>query len=207
MRTVEVNVFEFEELDDNAKEKAREWWRDGGAAPWWDEATLEDFKNVCDALGIEIGTQGANGPNHPAIYYDLNCNEYGASFDGTWTYKADAEKAVAEYAPKDTVLRRIAKGLATVGAKHKDMPPIRIGTEPSWTRHAMCLHQDDADSIADFNPEEVMEYINLLCVWLRDQLDEAAEYWDSDEAIDETIIGNEYEFTVTGRRFVEGCFT
>ena len=37
MKTVKVNVYKFSELSEQAKEKARNWWREGGLNyEWWD---------------------------------------------------------------------------------------------------------------------------------------------------------------------------
>lgn len=53
MHTVEVNIYTFEELDDRAKEKARDWWRSVGEFPWFDDyqASLIAF---CDKFNIRI---------------------------------------------------------------------------------------------------------------------------------------------------------
>ena len=43
MKTVETNVFTFDELTDRAKEKARAWYREGALDyEWYDSILLED---------------------------------------------------------------------------------------------------------------------------------------------------------------------
>jgi len=50
MRTIKVKILTFNELSEQAKEKARDWWRNGGLDyEWWD-FIYEDAKNI----GIEI---------------------------------------------------------------------------------------------------------------------------------------------------------
>jgi hypothetical protein len=52
MRVEQVKVFHFDELDEDAKEKAREWWRDGGLDyEWWD-SVVEDAKEIGKLVGI-----------------------------------------------------------------------------------------------------------------------------------------------------------
>lgn len=38
MEILEITVYSFDELEDKAKEKAREWWRNELDYPWFDEA-------------------------------------------------------------------------------------------------------------------------------------------------------------------------
>lgn len=50
MKKVEIEVYTYSELDEKAKAKAREWWREcAGQDEWWD-AILDDARQV----GIDI---------------------------------------------------------------------------------------------------------------------------------------------------------
>lgn len=49
-KTIETVVYTFDELDEKAKEKAREWWRRLGLESDWYESTYEDAKTI----GLEI---------------------------------------------------------------------------------------------------------------------------------------------------------
>lgn len=50
MRTIETKVYTFDELTDSAKEKARDWYRQGGLDyEWWD-TTYED----AEMIGLKI---------------------------------------------------------------------------------------------------------------------------------------------------------
>ena len=51
-----TTVYQFPELSDTAKEKARSWYRElGPYDDWWD-AVYEDFERVCESLGIRLKT-------------------------------------------------------------------------------------------------------------------------------------------------------
>jgi hypothetical protein len=51
-----TTVYQFPELSDAAKEKARSWYRElGPHDDWWD-AVYEDFERVCEILGIRLKT-------------------------------------------------------------------------------------------------------------------------------------------------------
>jgi hypothetical protein len=44
MRNVTTTVYTFDELSDNAKEKAREWWRSNGLDYEWYDSCIDDIK-------------------------------------------------------------------------------------------------------------------------------------------------------------------
>ncbi len=49
-----TTVYQFPELSDAAKEKARSWYRElGPHDDWWD-AVYEDFERICEILGIRL---------------------------------------------------------------------------------------------------------------------------------------------------------
>lgn len=77
MRVVETNVFQYDELDDRAKERAREWYSRHvfeDACDW--EFVYEDAVRVAEILGIEISTSpvrlmSGKSRQEPDIYFDL----------------------------------------------------------------------------------------------------------------------------------------
>ncbi|MGD9724895.1 MAG: hypothetical protein AB7V39_00605 [Nitrospiraceae bacterium] len=50
MREITVKLYQFDELTDHAKEKARDWYREGGYDYEWWESVYEDAKTI----GLEI---------------------------------------------------------------------------------------------------------------------------------------------------------
>ncbi len=62
MRTETINILTFDELDEQGKECALDWYRDGQEIHWGDE-WIESLKRFCDEFGIELchweyGTHG-----------------------------------------------------------------------------------------------------------------------------------------------------
>jgi hypothetical protein len=53
MRVIEKQIFTFDELNDSAKERAREWYRRGLEYPWWDEVK-GSLNGFCDEFGIKV---------------------------------------------------------------------------------------------------------------------------------------------------------
>lgn len=53
MRTVELEVMVFTELDDSAKESARAWYREGSEFPWFDDY-LASIRAFCGHFGVTL---------------------------------------------------------------------------------------------------------------------------------------------------------
>jgi hypothetical protein len=53
MQVIETTVFTFEELEDRAKENARDWWRGVEEFPWFDEYK-DSITAFCGKFGIQV---------------------------------------------------------------------------------------------------------------------------------------------------------
>jgi len=53
MQIIETTVFTFEELNERAKEKARDWWRGVEEFPWFDEYK-DSITAFCDKFNVRI---------------------------------------------------------------------------------------------------------------------------------------------------------
>ena len=101
MKTVKVKVYEYAELNDEAKEKALDWFLNACAndAMWWED-TKEDAKTVYIKLvGVDVGR--------------------GCSIEGSLTQSpsAVAQKIVSEHGPKCET-HKTAKAFLDWEAKH-----------------------------------------------------------------------------------------
>ena len=68
MRTIEKTIYKFDELpNDKAKDKARQWYRDGAFDyDWWD-FVYEDAERIAVILGIDFAHK--HGRTELAIYF------------------------------------------------------------------------------------------------------------------------------------------
>ena len=56
MRTLQLNIYKFDELPtDEAKEKARNWWKSAGEFHWSDES-IESINAFCGHFGVKLTT-------------------------------------------------------------------------------------------------------------------------------------------------------
>lgn len=74
MKTIEINLYKFSELSEDAKDKAREWWSSGGVDHDWYECIYEGAENI----GLKITEFELN---HRSIdgYFDLSASEVAAN--------------------------------------------------------------------------------------------------------------------------------
>ena len=105
MHTIETQAFAYEELNEEAKENAREWYKRGELNQDWHEYIYDDAKACAALLGINIDK----------IYFSgFYSQGDGACFDGSYSYKKGALTAIKAYAPLDTTLHEIARELQAI---------------------------------------------------------------------------------------------
>lgn len=66
METIELTLYRFDELGDKAKERARNWYRDGLEYPWWGDVrkSLEDFSGYFGARIVDYSLGGGSGRDY-----------------------------------------------------------------------------------------------------------------------------------------------
>lgn len=203
MRVIETQVFTYSELSDDAKAKARDWYREASQGDnYFSESVIEDAAMIAAMLGIEIKTRsvklmGGGTRQEPLIYWSgFYSQGDGASFEGTYSYKADCLAAISAHAPQDEKLHAIARAL-------QDNGNGLVATIERY-RHARTMQIDveteDGDVALPETETALIEAFRDFADWIYCQLEKEYEYVNSDEAVAETIIANEYEFTADGKR-------
>lgn len=190
--TTTRTLYQFSELSYDAKERARNWWRQGGLDyAWWDNV-YEGAKECAAILGITIDN----------IYF---CGFWsqgdGASFTGDYSYKNGAAKAIRKHAPQDETLHRIADELQRIQRRNFYGLSARITQSGNYV-HEMTMQFDIADA-RDVYPsadaeDDLKDALRDFARWIYRNLEKEYEYLNSAESIDETIETNGYEFTEDG---------
>jgi len=175
MKTIKTTVYNFNELSDDAKQKAIDTNREINVDYEWWGSTYEDAENV----GLKITS------------FDLDRNRHA---EGNFT---DDSYSVA----------------CQIVAEHGEMcATYKTAKEFThiWEK-AVKYYSDgiQTDTVADEKTEEFDEYIEEKeSEFLENILEDYAiilqneyEYLQSDEAISETLIAKEYEFTEDGKQF------
>lgn len=212
-----ILLYKFEELSPEAKEKARDWYREfifTDSCDW--EHVYEDAQAIAKLMGIDIGTRtyktvGGHTGQEPTIYFSgFSSQGDGASFEGLYHYKADAYEAVKEYAPKDEALGRLVAALQEAQAPSGGKIAFAITTSGHYSHSASMsfelLDSDsegeaiDIESIKVEDEKKASLALRNFADWIYRQLESEYDYQSSDAAIDESLEANEYEFTVDGKR-------
>ena len=207
-----TTVYQFPELSDAAKEKARSWYREAAVHDDWWDAVYDDFERVCDILGVSLKTRsvrlmGGGTRLKPCIWFSgFSSQGDGASFEATAQHAKGAAREIRAYAPKDQALHSIADSLQAAQRQNFYRLSADV-THRGRYYHEYCMTIDvSRDSPTGQPPTEgseetVVEALRDLARWLYRQLEAEYDHLTSDEAIEEGIIVNEYTFTEGGRRF------
>lgn len=214
-------VYTYDELDDSAKAKAREWYVQhvfNDACDW--EFVYEDAELMANLMGIEIDRRAWTNPHghkgsEPRIYFSGFWSQGdGACFEGTYRYKKGAVAAIKKETgfgykrPDGTVgtgdkeLIRIATELQAIQRKH--FYKLRAAcTLNGHYYHSGCMGVDVEDYENKYRDlgdaeVEVRQLMRDFADWIYERLEDEYDYQTSDEAVEESIRVNEYEFYQSG---------
>lgn len=218
--TVTRELYLFDELSDEAKERAREWYRDADTGDsYWAEFVIEDAARIGELLGIGFDTRAVGGSRRqiPHIWWSGFWSQGdGACFEGVYEHRKGSLKALkAEIGTSshgDKELLRIARGLNKAQASvfyqaqarvthrgryyHENSVDIDVTVTHPGTGEELDFYGYRAQAACDM----IEELLRDFCRWIYRQLRDEWEYQNSDEAVDESIRMNGYEFTERGER-------
>ena len=211
-RIVKTTVYELKELSGSARERARAWYRESCLDYDWHECIYEDFETVCGLLGVTLRTSpvrlmGGGTRQKPHVYFSGFWSQGdGASFEGTYAYARGAARTVRAHAPKDAELHAITDALADIQRPNFYQLGADIRQSGRYCHeYTMAIHVErDSPTwqdMTDCADTTVIEALRDLARWLYRQLEREYNYLTSDEAVDETIMANEWTFTAQGQPF------
>jgi hypothetical protein len=206
-RIIETTVYQFSELSEAAKEKARAWYLLGDQFDFSADYTIQEADTVARIFGLEIDTRQVHLMNvklrgEPCVYYSGFCSQGdGACFEGRYMYTKGAAKKIREYAPVDAELHRIVDALQQL--QKENFYQLRAKcTHAGRYYHARMMSVDvyrlDEKRIDENTEEALTELLRDFADWIYSQLNKEYDYVQSDDYVDENITANEYEFTEEG---------
>lgn len=188
MRTEQITIYQFDELSDDAKERARNWWRrceEADGYHWWHEAkaALDAF---CDHFGVKVTdySVGAFQPSYVTLSLNRQDTEFGTHHDDNRVPGLAGVRLWKYLRNQCGVDKLLAKCCPFTGVCFDEdlLQPIReFVARPDARTYAELLN-DCADS------------------WLDAVVADDEARFD-DENVDESIRCNEYEFTENGERY------
>jgi len=199
MREKIVRLYTFDELNDKAKDKAREWLRSHVAQEFSDdrdEFVLEDSRTIGAIFGLT---------KIDIAYSGFSCQGDGASFTGAYTFAPDACARIREHAPQDSELHTIADSLAQVQEHYAGTLQATIARDRrshyahDRTVSIVVESTDDDRTVDETDSTAIAETLRQFMRWIYRSLEAEYDYQLSNEAIDEAIRANEYEFRDNGK--------
>ena len=194
---IKTEVFLFDELADEAKERAREWYRDGALDyEWWD-GVYDTAKTAGACLGIDVD----------AIYFSGFWSQGdGACFTGTYRYRKGWRAALRAEFSGDAYARLTTIGEALQAVQkpafYKLAASVRH-TGRGSDEYSTAIHEDTRD-VPDGLPVyeiSLKDALRDFMRWIYRQLEAEHDWLMADEQVDESIRANEYTFTVDGEQF------
>jgi L-rhamnose mutarotase len=196
-------TFKYEQLDERAKERARDWMRECINQDW--EPNYDDIMTCLGGLGFiphleNYQTVGGKTKQRPMISYSIGYSQSDyAVFSADWEADQIDTARLAEYAPQDETLRQWSAYVMSVMLAHPKASAVVRGREG----RAAEIENPRAVPGGDDDPfiENAMHHlVNGLSQWIYEQLRDDLEYQTSDEVIEDTIIANDYDFDEDGGR-------
>jgi hypothetical protein len=230
MKTIETTVYQFDELSDKAKEKAREWYREASAGDnSSSEGVIEDAETCAELIGItfrkrDVTLYGGGKRQESCVFWSgFSSQGDGACFEGEWSAASVKPGGIAKHVgDSDSCkeLKRIASEFERIAAEfpqasfsvvHRGHYSHKYCTEfdcdpGCYEEHCAALPETQGPCEAwelrfEQAEKDLIEAARDFMEWIYGQLEAAYEYEQSDENVDETICANEYDFTADGERF------
>ena len=191
---VEHTEFTFSELDECAKEYARNKYRVGNCYHNWWDCIYTDAQEIGALIGITIynrneRTVGGATVATPAIHFSgFSCQGDGACFDGRYDYKPNAVGAVTAHTGGTcTDVIRIAELLTAIQVTAKMTYGCTIKAHISDTMNVECSFDDD-ELYEDLQEDEkITHLLRSFANWIYSYLEAEYDYLNSNEVIDECL--------------------
>lgn len=193
MKTIETQVFTYSELSPNAQGKARQWYRESHDNDYWHDDIIDDAKTIGALMGIDIDK----------VYFTGFCSQGdGACFAGTFRQVPDAVAKVKDFAPNDARLHAIALSLQAPADTDTVESGKLVHRCPHYC-HSRTMNFCEETAYYTETPasDDTLETLRDFADWIYSALQAEWNYLNSDDAVSENIIDNEYTFTRDGRRF------
>ena len=186
MKKQTIEVYEFSELGKEAKEKARDEFRQYCLDyDWWD-IIYEGIMEKAEEYGITLKDEDIQ-------FTGFWCQGDGASF---------ISKEINNYKFAEKAGIKVDKKVLDTIELYIDRTIMNYSHENSV--HATAVYNDlpsKYEKKAEELTDKLEEVKNMLCTELYNNLENYYNELLSDEHVDEDIIANEYEFLKDGTRF------
>lgn len=184
----------YEQLSSEAKEKARDRYCDVNVAYDWWEHVYEYAEVVAFALGIYgLEIKGFDLDRGSYVQYEAKFRTTMMKLETLSDKKKEDLKHIIDPLVAQSALCAIHSQGSFLWASIK--PSYRTSLNVDWE----VWETDDDEELEDLLDGAAIEQaFNDFADWIEGQLQAEYDWLTSDEAVEETIIANEYEFNKEG---------
>jgi len=209
MQEITIKLLTISELSDKAKETALEQYRDINTDHNWWNYIYDDFKEICNKLGIDAETKNMH---FTGFYSQGDGSTFSAVLNVPLLVAAIRNKAWQSYAPNiefsfptitinGRLLKLFEKGLI-------DQPEIKSHQrahyvtvdQPCYFQYNRKTNFSNIDRCLDEMVEWLVKVAETLNHFLYKSLEEEYESLTSDDGVYNAIEANEYLFTEDGKK-------
>ena len=221
MRTISVNLYQFDELPtDAARERARQWWREASAGEnYFSECVISEALEWLRALGFSIDSR----PGHGVQWSGFCSQGDGASFIGTWRAERSGNQREAlaklrtdrpatytdaagalQTCKSNAAWHLIADRIEAIAARAPGMfaalEDSRAHYVHEYTVRIECdgFDAEQSDAVNKALDAEFTEVCRDAMRLIYREVESAYEWENADAQIDDCMRANEYEFTENG---------
>lgn len=203
-RTIRVKVYKFNELNEQAKQKAIDNWRNESHEISWSDENADTLRRFADIFPCKLKSW-CYGDRGEGVYWTFTGEDQIEELSGQrlatyiWNnYHNDI------YKPKQYWIYQGRHNTVGQGAKHRDSK-VSLYDEFACPLTGYCMDNEIIAPLFDFmRKPDTRDFKELLesCfdAWI-DACNNDVEFQNSDEVISETLESNDYEFTQDGKRY------
>jgi hypothetical protein len=213
MKTKTINLYEFDELSEQAQQKAIDSLSDLNTDyEWWD-CTYEDFHTMAEYFGIDVDLKKTY---FTGFWHQGQGSAYTADVDVIKLVECVKTESWKQHAPKENLsfykvtpnIERVCK-LISSGAidyrvwvetsNRETNVRTQVEFDINYTDETKCAIFPNIDKSLNELSDLVEDVCTTLNNWFFTNLRNECDYLTSKEAIIETIKANEYTFTENGK--------
>lgn len=208
MKQVTIKLYQFSELEEDARKTALDKMRDINLDHQWWDFVYDDFKTIAEFVGITVDLKKTY---FSGFYHQGQGSAYTASVNIKKLLQGVKTVAWKEYTPKteldfpvinidrkilDLIQRDIIDTWAKVEPTDRETS-INVLTDLNFSYNRYKNYNCIEDELSRLE-EDITEVSEELNRFLFATLEREYEHLITDEAVTETIEANEYSFTADG---------
>ena len=191
MQIIKTVVYEFNELDDKAKERARQWYReDCMYDDYWSGYITADAKECFKYCGWDVSN----------IYWSgFSSQGAGACFEGAWNPTTVSLRKLKKHAPAELELHAICRELSKLAKQYLNTH-VTVKHSGHYS-HCYCTCFEGASGMLEADENHLINLSRDLMNWVYKALEREWNHLNADKVIDELLTINNYNFTKAGKVF------